>query len=261
MKIGVIGCGNLGSSFIKGLITSDVIEPEQITASDPDEEKLKEMKSQGVKTTTDNLEAAEASDVVFLAVKPGLVGDMLEGLKLTEEDLLVSLAAGVSTDFMENHCKARIIRIMPNICAEALEMASGFSLGKKATNKDRKLIESILEKLGSTIEVDENLMNTVTGLSGSGPAYVFLMIKAIQEAGEERGLSEEESLTLTAQTVKGSAELALKSDRELDELIDMVSSPKGTTIEGMKILEKEGVKNSFKRAVRAATERAEELSK
>lgn len=261
MKACVIGCGNLGSSFIEGLVKSEAFKPGDLTASDPDEDKLKDIKDLGVETTTDNGEAAENSELIFLAIKPSLVDKVLDDLELNEDNLLVSLAAGVSTDFLSKHTEARIVRVMPNICGSVLEMASAYTLGENTTPEDEKLVAEILNRLGKTSKVEEKLMDAVTGLSGSGPAYVFLIIKALEEAGIEIGLSESQSSELSAQTVKGSAELVLNSDESLEELIDTVCSPKGTTIEGVKVLEEEKIQEALKEAVRAATDRSKELSK
>lgn len=261
MKVAVLGCGNLGGSFIRGLVNSGAFEPKQIIGSDPDESRLGEIEELGVKTTPSNKEAAQESEVIFLAVKPGLVGEVLEKLDLSEDKLLVSLAAGVSTEHLEEYTKARTVRVMPNICGSVPEMASAFTLGIKATEEDRELVENTLSSLGATAEVEENLMNAVTGLSGSGPAYVFLFIEGMKRAGQNLGLSEEDSLKLAAQTVRGSAELAMQSDKTLEELVDMVSSPKGTTVEGVKVLGDNGFQEVLEEAVKAAAERAEELSR
>lgn len=261
MKVSVLGCGNLGHSIIEGFLKSGVFEASQIIGSDPDKEKLKEIEKLKVETTTDNKKAVKKTDIIFLAVKPSLVSKVLDELTLSDEKLLVSFAAGVSTNHISKHTKARIIRVMPNICGRVAEMASAYTLGPKTNEEDEKLVRNILNKLGETCKVEEKQMNTITGLSGSGPAYVFLFIKALKEAAEELGLPEKTAFKLAAQTVKGSSALVLDSDKNLEELIDIVCSPKGTTIEGMKVLRKKETKEALKEAVKAATERAEELSK
>ncbi|KXB07927.1 hypothetical protein AKJ56_02135 [candidate division MSBL1 archaeon SCGC-AAA382N08] len=261
MKVTVIGCGNLGSSFIEGLIKSELLTPSDITASDPDEEKLEKMRELRVKTTSDNQEATKRNDKIFIAVKPSLVPEVLKSLDLSEKKLIISLAAVVSTELMNNHTEARIIRVMPNICGSVKEMASAYALGPRAEKEDGEFLEMVLNNLGKTVRVEERLMDTVTGLSGSGPAFIFLVIKAMKEAGEELGLPEKDALKLAAQTVKGSGELVLKSGETLQDLIDMVSSPKGTTIEGLKVLKQAETEKNIKKAVKAAAERAEELSK
>lgn len=261
MKAGVIGCGNLGSSFLKGLLNSGAFEADEIMVSDPDKEKLEEMEKLGVETSTDNTVTVEKPEIIFIAVKPSLVSEVLDELELSEDKLLVSLAAGVSTESLEKHTEARTIRVMPNICGSVSEMASAYTPGEKASKEDQKLVEDVLNKLGVTYQIEEKLMDAVTGLSGSGPAFVFRIIEALKEAGKELDLSEEEAFELAAQTVKGSGELALNSDKNLEELIDIVSSPKGTTIEGLRILEEKKVQKFVKQAVCAAAERSKELSR
>lgn len=261
MKAAIIGCGNLGESFIRGLIKSEAFEPEDIIASDLDTDKLEKVGVMGVDITDDNKEAAAESEILFLAVKPNIVGKVLENLGLSNEKLLVSLAAGVSASYLQKHTEARVIRVMPNICGSFAEMASGYTPGENATKEDEELVENILSKMGRTLKVSEDLMDIITGLSGSGPAFVFLIIKALKEAGIEGGLNEEDAKILAAQTVKGSAELVLNSNKNLDKLIDMVCSPKGTTIEGVKVLEDKEVLKSLKKAVKASQKRSEELTK
>jgi pyrroline-5-carboxylate reductase len=179
--------------------------------------------------------------------------------EVSEGKLFVSLAAGISTRFIKERTRGRVVRVMPNICGKVEEMASCFSLGKWATRSDQRLVERLLGSVGVTFKVEEKLMNAVTGVSGSGPAYFAYIIKAMADAGEEMGLPKEISLKLAAQTAKGTGEL-LKS-QALDELIQKVCTPKGTTIEGMKILEKRGVAEAVKDAAKASAKRAKELSR
>ena len=261
MKFTLIGCGNLGSALIKGIVSSDLVSPEDITVTDKKRENLEEIEQLGVRTTTDNKEAVKQNEMIFLAIKPDKVGEVLEKLELTEEKLVISLAAGVTTDYLQEYTDARIIRVMPNLAGEVGEMASAYTLGPKTKPEDEESVKAILNELGKTVKVEEDLMNPVTALSGSGPAFVFIMIKALRDAGIEMGLSEENSSTLAAQTVKGAAEMTLQSEKSLEEFIDMVCSPKGTTIEGVEILEDEKALETYKKAVKAAFERAEELSK
>lgn len=261
MKLGIIGCGNLGESFLRGLVKTGTKDFERIIVSDPDREKLEELEDLDVETTLDNEETAKKSEVILIAVKPKFVAEILEELELTGEKLLVSLAAGVSTEHLEEHTEARTIRVMPNICAGIGGMASAYTLGEKATEEDGELVGDILNRLGLSIKVEEELMDAVTGLSGSGPAYVFMVIDAMKQAGVELGIPEDKALKLAAQTVKGSGKLVLESDESLEELVDMVCSPKGTTIEGVKELENSEVQEALKKAVRAAAERSEELSR
>ncbi len=260
MKIGVIGSGHMGTALIKGLIKSGVTEAGEITAADPDVERLGPLEELGVETTTDNEEVARRADAVFLAVKPSLVGEVLGNLNLSRDKLLISIAAGVGIKEIENHTEARVVRVMPNLCAEVAEISAAFTIGSTADESDERTVRELLGGMGTAVEVEEDMMDAVTGLSGSGPAYVFAVIKAMKEAGEELGIPAEKARKLAAQTLKGGSEIVLNSDKSLEELIDEVCSPKGTTIEGMKILREQKFQKILKDAVFAATERSKELS-
>lgn len=260
MKISVLGCGSLGSSIIEGLVKSRSFPPERIIASDIDREKLSELKKLGVETTSENIYAVENANIIYLTLKPDVIGPVLDELNLTENKLLVSMAAGVSTKYLDKHTNARIIRVMPNICGSVTEMASAYTLGPRAKKKDEKLIKNTLDNLGKTIHIEETLMNGITGLNGSGPAFIFLVIEAMKNAGKNIGLSEKDALKLAAQTVQGSGKLVLNSDKSLEELIAGVCTPEGATIEGVKVLEKREVQKAFEDAVCAAAEKTEELS-
>jgi pyrroline-5-carboxylate reductase len=262
MRIGFIGCGNLGSSLIKGLLKVRALRSDEIVASDASEERLEEMKKLGIETTSDNKRVAELCDVIFIAVKPEIVGDVLEEIaQVSRGKLLISVAAGISTEFLEARTKARVIRVMPNICGLVGEMASCFSLGSRASREDEELVRRLLGSLGVTFKIDEELMDAVTGLSGSGPAYFYYVVKALQEAGIELGLSSEVALKLAAQTAKGAGEMVLSSGKGLDDLTRMVRTPKGTTEKGLEVLEERKVAEVVKAAVKAAAKRAKELSK
>jgi pyrroline-5-carboxylate reductase len=260
MRVGVLGAGKMGFSLVKGFLGSGVLKPRQVTVSDVDKEKLGAARVMGLGTTSDNVELVKAADVVIIAVKPKDVGAILEETrKASRGKLFVSMAAGRSTEFIESTTLARVVRVMPNICGAVGEMASCFSLGKSATRSDQKLVERLLGSVGVTFKVEEKLMDAVTGVSGSGPAYFAYIIKAMAEAGEEMGLPKKISLALAAQTAKGTGEL-LKYEAP-DELVQKVCTPKGTTIEGMKVLEERGVAKAVKDAVKASVKRAKELSR
>lgn len=262
MKVGIIGCGNLGGSLVKGFLKAGALKAGEIIASDLSEERLAGLEKLGVETTTDNKKLVEQCDVAFIAVKPDVVESVLKEIEGTSSGkLFVSVAAGVSTEFIEARTKARVIRVMPNICGAVAEMASCFSLGRGATREDEEQIKKLLDGLGVTFKVDEKLMDAVTGLSGSGPAYFYLFIKALHEAGVELGLSSEIALKLAAQTAKGAGKMVLESGESLDDLTRRVCTPKGTTIEGIKVLEEKKVADAIKNAMKAAAKRARELSR
>ena len=260
MRVGVLGAGKMGLSLAKGFLESGVLKPRQVTVSDVDKGELDAARVMGLGTTLDNVELVRAADVVIIAVKPKDVGAILEETKKASRGkLFVSMAAGRSTEFIESTTLARVVRVMPNICGAVGEMASCFSLGKRATRSDQKLVERLLGSVGVTFNVEERLMDAVTGVSGSGPAYFAYIIKAMAEAGEEMGLPKKISLALAAQTAKGTGKL-LKSEAP-DELIQKVCTPRGTTIEGMKVLEERGVAEAVKDAAKASAKRAKELSR
>lgn len=262
MKVGIIGCGNLGSSLINGLLEAGALRAKDLVASDMNDEKLQKLRKFGIETTTNNKNLVEHCDVILIAVKPDIVESVLEETKESSKGkLFVSVAAGVSTKFIEAKTHARVIRVMPNICGVVREMASCFSLGTKASRDDEELVKKLLGSMGMTFIVDEKLMNAVTGLSGSGPAYFYFIVKALQEAGVELGLSSEISLKLAAQTAKGAGEIILREGKTLDELTRMVCTPKGTTIEGLKVLEGQKVADALRDAVKAAARRSKELSR
>ncbi len=262
MKIGVIGGGHLGSSLIKGLLKSGFIQPENIFVSDPDRQKIHDLAKLFVDITPDNKRLVKDCDLVFIAVKPDMVETVLNEIaELSEGKLFVSVAAGVSTKFIEARTKARVIRAMPNICGAIGQMASAYALGARATKKDEKFIDMVLASLGTTFKLDEELLAAVTGLSGSGPAFFYYLIRAVRDAGVEMGLPEEVAVKLAAQTAKGAGGIVLESKEKLDDLITSVCTPKGTTIEGIKILEDKKAAEAVKAAVLAAAKRAKELSR
>ena len=262
MKVGIIGGGNLGSSLVKGFLKSGLLSEEEIVVSDSDRQKIQEMAKLKVDITPDNKRLVKNCDVVFLAVKPDMVEPVLKEVEgLSEGKLFISVAAGVSTKFVENRTKARVIRAMPNICGSIIEMASSYSLGSRATKKDAQFVERLFGEMGTTFMVEEELLDAVTGLSGSGPAFFYYLIKAVRDAGVELGLPEEVALKLAAQTAKGAAGIVLNSEENLDDLIRRVCTPKGTTIEGINVLESKKVADAVKGAVKAAAKRAKELSR
>ncbi len=251
----------MGSALAKGFVEKKIVDKNGIIVSDLDEKKLEKISKIGVKTTKNNKEVVKNSEIIFLAVEPSDIDKVLNPLKIGKEKLIISIAAGVPISQVENHIEARVVRVMPNICVDVSEMASAYSLGKKTDENDRKIVEEILGQLGETVEVEEDLMDVVTGLSGSGPAYVFMIIQALVKGGEELGLSQSDARKLAAQTLKGGSEFVLDSEASLDELIDSVCTPDGTTVEGVKVLRNGNVQKTLEKAVKAATEKSKELSK
>ncbi len=270
--IGFLGAGNLAEALIKGLLASKSVSPAQITASDTVASRLAHLaEAYDIKVCSRNFEVAAASDILFITVKPHDVPALLKEIapEIGKGTLLISAAAGVTTSAIGDVLRGAglvrlpaLIRAMPNTPAIVREAMTGLYAGSGATRSELKLASAVFESVGKVAVIDdEDLLNSVTGLSGSGPAYVFLFMEALTEAGIKAGLSEADSKLLAIQTTLGAARLAMESDKSLAELRRMVSSPGGTTIEGLKKLEEAGFKASVISAVEAATKRARELSK
>lgn len=247
----VIGCGNMGSALIRGLASSG---NHSVTACDVDSQALDRVADFCSQTTTD-LEDATENDIVFVAVKPAIVGEVLDELQLTPDQTLVSIAAGVSTEFLEERTDANVVRLMPNLAAESQNMAAAVS----GSEIDEELGQ-LLDDVGTFVEIDEAQMDIATAVNGSGPAFVFYLLDAMKQAGINGGLGARQAEKLAAQTFKGAAETVLQSDQSTDELIDAVCSPNGTTIEGMEVLWDSTADETIQEAVAAAARRSGELA-
>jgi pyrroline-5-carboxylate reductase len=263
-KIGIIGGGKMGSVLVSGIISCELIPASHVMASDVASERLADLnKTHGIDVTDDNSKLMKSSDIVILAVKPQNMPEVLEGIagSFNKSKLIISIAAGISTKLIEGYLRtgARVIRVMPNTPALIGEGAAALALGANATVKDLDLARHIFEAVGITVSVKEELMDAVTGLSGSGPAYVFLIIEALADAGVNLGLSRDIALKLSAQTIMGAAKLCLAGNKHPAELKDMVTSPGGTTIAGLKALEEGKLRATLMAAVEAAAIRSREL--
>jgi pyrroline-5-carboxylate reductase len=265
-KIAFLGSGNMAEALIKGLIASGTTKPDQVLAADVSADRLEQLrKSYGIITHTTNNDAVRAADVVVLSVKPQVIEKVLAEIAPAVDDkkLIVSIAAGVSLARIENALPkgARVVRVMPNTPALVLAGAAALAAGANATTDDLALGRSIFDSVGRSVVVEEKLMDAVTGLSGSGPAYVFMIIDALSDAGVKAGLPRQMALELAAQTVYGSAKMVLETKEHPGRLRDMVTSPGGTTIEGLHALEKGKLRATLMNAVEAATARSRELGK
>ncbi len=263
-KIGFIGCGAMARALAGGLVDAGVAAS-QILAADPfADARLQFEEAIGTKAGEDNAEVVAKADVVIVAVKPGVVATVLEALDpaISGRPLWISIAAGVPLENLENAlpAEARIVRTMPNTPALVGAGATAYFPGPSVTEADLRLTESILEAAGWCWRApNEGLLDAVTGLSGSGPAYVFLILEALADAGVRQGLPRDASQALATRTVLGAAQLALETGTHPGQLKDQVTSPGGTTIAGLEQLEAHGVRAAIYDAVRAATERSKEL--
>ncbi len=265
-KIGFIGAGQMGSALIRGFVEKGLFSTDEIFASDPSQERRSLMEKEcGIKTFDDNRECVEHSDIVLLAVKPQVMGPVLDGLRgyVEKDHLIVSIAAGISTQYIEDRLEegARVVRVMPNTPALIHEGAAAVCRGECATEEDLDLCVSLFEAVGIAVKVPETLMDAVTGLSGSGPAYCFRFIEALIEGGVLEGLPRDVATQLAVQTVIGAARLLSTSGKHPGELEAMVTSPGGTTIRGLFALEKNGFTAGVMEAVSQATVRSRELGK
>jgi pyrroline-5-carboxylate reductase len=263
-RIGMLGAGNMAGALIRGLLASKSVKAEQIVASDIRADHLKELEGKyGIKTFADNRQLAAWSNLVVLAVKPQVVDRVLDQMAdaFAPDTLLVSIAAGVPIRSLEQRLpeQVRVVRAMPNTAAIALAGATGIAPGSRATPADIEVTSALFDAVGRSVVLDESLIDAVTGLSGSGPAYIMLVIEALADGGVKVGLHRDTALLLAAQTVYGSAKLQLETGEHPGRLKDMVTSPGGTAIAGLHTLESGGLRRTLIDAVESATKRAIEL--
>lgn len=263
LSVGFIGAGMMASALMDGLIAKGVVSsPESITCSDVWEPALAKAAEKGIQTSSGNTDiVSNAKDIIIIAVKPHIVASACKDImKVDGNAVVVSIAAGITIAQLEENLPGRrVVRVMPNTPCLVGEAACGFSLGSLATNDDKDLVVKVFGAVGLALEVAENLLNAVTGLSGSGPAYVFQFIEALSDGGVRSGLPRNVATQLAAQMVKGAAEMVLKTGKHPGALKDGVTSPGGTTIAGVEALEKGGLRSTVISAVTAATKRSMQL--
>lgn len=265
-RVGFVGSGNMGEALIRGLVQADLVRPTSIVAYDPRGDRLSELEQQyRIRLAADNLSVVRDTDVVVLAVKPQIMDPVLRELApgVTPGKLLISIAAGVSTRRMRAALgrEARLIRVMPNAPALVLEGATAIARGEGLGPADLDIAQELFGAVGRVVLLGEELMDAVTGLSGSGPAYVALVVEALADGGVNVGLDRATATTLATQTVLGAARLLRETGLHPGALKDMVSSPGGTTIAGVAALEERGLRTALMTAVERATQRSRELGK
>jgi len=265
-KIGIIGGGNMGVALAKGILQTKWATPENLMIAEPLKEKMEALKAlgKGVKVSHSNTEAASWADVIVLSVKPQIMEHVLEEIKSSIKDskLIVSVAAGITTASIERRVggSVPIVRAMPNIAAVVRESATVICRGKYATEKDLTTARHIFESVGVVYELEEEeLMDAVTGLSGTGPMYVFQILEGLSDAGVKVGLSRDMANALSVQTLIGSSKLIQQTKEHPAKLKDLVTSPGGTAISALHSLEKNGLKALLIDAVEVASKRSSEL--
>ncbi len=263
--IGFIGAGNMAETLLSGLISANQSKPGQIICSDVRSKRLDQLKERyGISTTVDNKTVIHDSEIIIYAVKPQIMAEVIKETAdaLDISKLVISIAAGVPLDAIESLIKKdlRLIRAMPNLCVAVKEGATAIAAGKHAGQEDIDQAMAIFNLVGRCVFLKENyLLDAVTGLSGSGPAYIFMIVDAMADAGVKMGLSRAEAQELSSQTVLGAAKMLLETNLHPAELKDMVTSPGGTAIAGLHTLEKGGLRTTLINAVEAATLRSKEL--
>jgi len=265
-KIAIVGGGKMGSIIAQGLIAHKIIFPKNITITDIDAAKLDSLRSSlKVTVSPHNEKAVKGADIIIIAVKPQNMAATLKEIcpAVNKSKVVISIAAGITTSFIEKSLTkgVRVVRVMPNTPALVSEGAAAVAAGRYAKANDIKLTRAIFNAVGISVEVKEKLMDAVTGLSGSGPAYFFLIIEALIEAGLKTGLSRALAKKLASQTMMGAARLCLESDKEPAQLREMVTSPNGTTFAGLKVMEEKNIRRIMVATVEAATNRSKELAK
>jgi pyrroline-5-carboxylate reductase len=264
-RIGFLGAGRMATALAKGWLQAGLVATDCCRASDPLPQARQALSDEtGCPAVADNREIVTTSDLLVLAVKPQSMAELLEEIRpVLKNQLAVSIAAGITLRQLANALGpgCRLVRVMPNTPCLVAASASAYSPGESVTTEDIALVDRLLNAVGVAFRLPEYLLDAVTGLSGSGPAFVYLMIEALSDGGVRMGLPRDVATALAAQTVLGSAKMVLQTRTHPGVLKDMVASPGGTTIAGLHALERGGVRGALMDAVEAATRRAVELGK
>ncbi len=264
-KIGIIGGGKMGEAIVAGLLKGGAVKKPNILVSDTAAETRTRLeKRYGIKSTSSNSEVAAESDLVLLCVQPKDVAEVLESIRssLDSGKLLVSIAAGVTTDYIQRALGRRqdLVRAMPNNACTIGESMTALTLGKDTAANRLEEAVAVFSTVGRTVVLEERLFDAVTGLSGSGPAYAYLFIEALADGGVKVGIPKDAAVKLAAQTVLGAAKMVLETGEHPSKLRDLVATPGGTTVHGLYELERGRVRAFCIRAVESATKRAKELT-
>jgi pyrroline-5-carboxylate reductase len=262
-RLGFIGAGKLAGSVIRGLMRAKFCPPAEIIASEPNEQTRAALqKETGVSVTAENAEVAEKAEVIFIGVKPAMVLRVSQELSdKLQNKVVISLAGGVRISSMEKTGNARFMRALTNTPSAICRAATGISRGSRTTTKDVDLAKKIFGAIGVVVEVDEEQIDAVTALSGSGPAFIYSVIEALADGGIKMGLANDVAMKLAIQTARGAAEIMLETKMSPEDLRKMVVTPGGTTAAGLAVMEKLGMSESLIAAVEAATKRSQEMAK
>ena len=264
--LGFIGNGNMGKAMIGGIIESEVFDKANIIVSDIYEEGLEKTRlDYGVKVTRDNIELAKKADIIILSIKPNLYSRIIEEIRdiVKEEVIIITIAAGKSIESTVKSFKRdiKVVRVMPNTPALVGEGMSALSFSENIASEEKQIVTNIFNSFGKSEEVEEYLMDAITAISGSSPAYVYLFIEALADGGVLEGLARDKAYKFAAQAVLGSAKMVLETGQHPGALKDMVSSPGGTTIEAVAKLEEKGFRDGIISAVKTCADKSREMSK
>jgi len=263
-SIGFVGAGQMATALAKGFVAAKLIDPSRIIASDPNPTSRSRFESvvDGAKTVEDNVQVIEQSDITWLAVKPQVIHGVMPELSKSalQEKLFVSIVTGTTVSHLSAALGTdSVIRVMPNTPCLIGQGACGYCPGESVSTEQVAVVQQLLEAVGIAYRVNEQQLDVITGLSGSGPAYLYLVIEALSDGGVRMGLPRDIATTLAAQTVLGAAEMVKQTGEHPGQLKDRVTSPGGTTIAGLQVLEQRAVRGAFIDAVEAAVSRAIEL--
>jgi pyrroline-5-carboxylate reductase len=266
LRVAVLGAGKMGGILLQAFLKNNLLAPEQIFATVQHAERAKALSAQsGVEVTTDNLGAAQQADVILVGVKPVQVPALIQEIKpaLTSKKLVLSFAASVHTKAIEDGagCELSVIRAMPNTPAMLAAGVTALCAGRFVSAEQMAVAQKMFQTVGKTVVVDEKHMDAVTGLSGSGPAFLYIIIEALAEAGVNVGLPRDVATLLAAQTTLGSARMVLETGYHPALLKDAVTTPAGCTVDGILELEEGGLRVTLIKAVKRATQRAKELAR
>jgi pyrroline-5-carboxylate reductase len=264
MKIGFIGCGNMGGAMMKGILSSGKALPQEVMASDALEAVLQQKQAElSIQTTESNRKVAEFAEILFLSIKPQYYETVIAEIRevVTPQQLIVTIAPGKTLEWTAGQFgkNVKIVRAMPNTPAMVMEGMTALCPNDRVTEEELSALEDICSGFGKTERVTENLMDVVTAVSGSSPAYVFLFIEAMADAAVAEGMPRNQAYHFASQAVLGSAKMVLDIEKHPGELKDMVCSPAGTTIEAVRVLEEKGLRSAVFEAVKACAAKSRSL--
>ena len=263
MKIGLIGIGKMGEALIASFLGKGLAKKEEIFCSDISDERRNYVKKKfGISVAKNNSEVVKKAEIVFLSIKPQQMHQVLDEIKdfVAEKHLIISIAAGIKIGTIESKLRmARVIRVMPNTPCIVGEAMSCYALGKKVTEEDKSLAEILFNSFGKSLLLEEELLDVVTALSGSGPAFLAVVLDSMAKAGIKEGLKKEDAYLMAYQTALGTGKLLLEKGITTDELIKMVATPGGTCEQGLNVMNSSDIREILQKAIKAATERSKEL--